>query len=123
MFRKWLTFSCTMLLIAFSIQSSFAQESAVSARWSKVPEMMQLVESGQPMPFSQAQLEGIKNFENPNKTTRVINGPYETYVLPPSFRVHPSTITWQSEVPITRHPTKMIRPRQRWSAAITLGKS
>lgn len=36
---------------------------------------------------------------------RVIETPAEILVINPNVRVHPSTTVWQSEVPITRHPT------------------
>jgi photosystem II stability/assembly factor-like uncharacterized protein len=103
MSRKWLTIFCVTLGFTLSGRL-FAQQETESARWNMInPASTEL--SPQINPYPQSLLESVKNYVHPITSSRIIYGAKETYLVPGNFRVHPSTVTTQSEVPITRHPT------------------
>jgi hypothetical protein len=88
--------SLTVMVLAISI---FAQ--AQDARWNIDPSATGLGPVTDPAQMPKAN----PNYVNPNKSLRLFQTPHELLAVAPNFRVHPSTITWQSEVPITRHPS------------------
>jgi hypothetical protein len=98
------TIRLTFLLL-FSVivaGSLFAQDQIDPRKWSTVDSRMtKLAAAAQSAYIPQAK----PNFENPNKSYRVLNTPQGTYVAAPNIRVHPSTTFWQSEVPITEVQT------------------
>ncbi len=98
-FTLRLTFQ--LLLGVLMIGTMIAQDQPDPRRWSIDPRMTNLYPVTEPAVTPQA----IPNFENPNKRDHVYYTPKGTFTVAPNFRVHPSTIIWQSEVPITRHPT------------------
>jgi hypothetical protein len=60
-------------------------------------------------PAQQAEIEAAqakaRAYVEPKLSPRVVLGAREVFVVEPNVRVYPSTTVWQSEVPITRHPT------------------
>ncbi len=79
----------------------FSQEQIDPRKWSIDPRLTSITATSQPLQIPQAKSDYIHK----NTTTRVIYSPNEILAITPNIRVHPSTTTWQSEVPITRHPT------------------
>lgn len=92
------TFVALYLVVASLSITVYAQE---SPRWSRDPSAMSLGAVGNPQSLPTAN----PNYVPSRTTPRVVYTPFERLVLEPNIRVHPSTIVWQSEVPITRHPT------------------
>ncbi len=100
MSRKWLTLWC-VVLGTFVAGTLFAQDQPDPRKWSIDPRMTAIKGTGEVPAVPQ----GALNYVNPNTTARVIHTPNEILTINPAIRVHPSTTVWQSEVPITRHPT------------------
>jgi hypothetical protein len=92
--------SMLALLLATGIGRS--QESAQSVeKWSFDPRMTVVRPTGEiPPPVTVD-----PNFKQFTTEPRIIHTALGTFAVSPNVRVHPSTITSQSEVPITRHPT------------------
>ncbi|MEO8166891.1 MAG: T9SS type A sorting domain-containing protein [bacterium] len=80
---------------------AWSQDQPDPRKWNIDPRISKVTPTGEPLVLPQAK----PNFENPNKNYLVFNTPHGTYTVAPNVRVHPSATIWQSEVPITRHPT------------------
>jgi hypothetical protein len=91
-----------ILAIALVAASAFSQEETKSIeKWNIDPRMTVVRPTGEiPPPVT---LD--PNFKQFTTEPRVIHTALGTLTVSPNVRVHPSTITSQSEVPITRHPT------------------
>ncbi len=87
---------CVVLVSFVFLSSVNAQE-----KWSIDPRATGLGTVVDPLSIPQAN----PNYVHSNTTPRVVYTPYEKLTLTPNIRVYPSTTFWQSEVPITRHPT------------------
>ncbi len=85
-----------LLLLCVAAGTMFAQE-----RWNIDPRATKLTFTGEPASIPRAN----PNYVPPPQVHRVFNTPQGVYTVAPAIRVHPSTVVWQSEVPITRHPT------------------
>jgi hypothetical protein len=95
---RTVTLLCFCLAVIMLSLPAQAQE---SPRWSRDPSAMNVGAVGNPQSLPTAN----PNYVPSRTTPRVVYTPFERLVLEPNIRVHPSTIVWQSEVPITRHPT------------------
>jgi hypothetical protein len=88
----------------FSVATTVGQQAAESARWKVInPASTEL--APQLNPYTRSQLNAVKRYVQPKALPRIVHGERESYLVPGNIRVHPSTITTQTEVPITRHPT------------------
>jgi hypothetical protein len=99
MSRKWLVLWC-ILVGVFVVSSALAQDQVDPRKWTQDLRSTRL----QPTENFVAPRQD-PNYVPPKQVTRVFTTPKEILTVTPNVRVHPSTTTSQSEVPITRHPT------------------
>ena len=81
--------------------AAVAQENPDPRRWSHDPRTTKLQPTGEIPAAFPANTPAVVIDAKP----RGVFAPQEVLTINPNVRVHPSTTTWQSEVPITRHPT------------------
>ena len=98
MSHRQLTLSCIILSVLAG-QALVAQDKPDPRKWSIDPRSTAIQASGVPPPPSIQR--DLPRMTGP----RVITTPAGILSVSPNMRVHPSTTTAQSEVPITRHPT------------------
>ena len=86
----------SVITFLFLVMSMSAQE-----KWSRVDQRStKLSPSGQGVRSTQS----VKEYNPPPGTPTLVRTPKGTFTVNPSFRVHPTTNSTQSETPITRHP-------------------
>ncbi len=86
----------SVITFLFIVMSLSAQQ-----KWSRIDQRStKLVPSGEGVRATQS----IKEYNPPPGVPTMIRTPKGTFTVNPSFRVHPTTNSTQSEVPITRHP-------------------
>jgi hypothetical protein len=99
MSRSWLAFWCVVIGVML-VGTALGQDQVDPRKWSIDPRATTLQPSGEFVAPRQH-----PNYVPPKQETRVFYTPFEMLSVTPNQRVHPSTTTSQSEVPITRHPT------------------
>jgi hypothetical protein len=100
MSHKVLLILCACLILGIPLMTH-AQDRVDVRRWSADPRSTALHFEGIPPVPSQVQATLAPRPTVP----RVFPSPAGILTVYPNLRVHPSTTVWQSEVPITRHPT------------------